>query len=1043
MENTLKKHLLIALLALMGSVQLVYAQNRTISGTVVDELNEPIIGASVVANQGNAGAVTNFEGKFQLSLPAGAKKITVSYIGYESQVIDATNKNVIDVTLKEDHTLLDEVVVVGYGTQKKASLTGSVVAIGHDELITTKSNNVQNMMTGKLPGVRVVQKTSEPGEFTNHFDIRGFGSPLLVVDGVPRGDMERMDPNDIESISIIKDGSAAVYGVRAGNGVVLITTKKGQKGKAKIEYSMYYGIQTPAEVLQPVNAFNRATLFNETTMRHREAPSLTYDDQYFADLASGKMPDTDWYNHVLRSSAPQQQHNVSISGGSEKIDYYVNFGYTDQESFLKTNSSNYNRYNLRSNLNAQITNNLKASVKLHLMMDENNRQNIDTYQIFSTLWRSQPNNPLYTNDTAPYYYHPDDVPNVVPLIDTDLSGYYQRKKNLVQTNMELEYTIPGIKGLTAKGLFSFDKSFNDDTRFQKEYNEYRYTESNDQYQPYVKNSKMSIRRAYSTSFTRLWNISLNYEKSFANHNVKALVLYEEQYSQGNNFNARRELELAVPYLFAGNSENQEGNGGGLDEYAARGLVGRINYDYANKYLLEFGFRYDGSSKFPSELYSDKPKQWGLFPTVSVAWRIAEESFIKDNLSMVDNLKLRFAYGELGDDGASNYQFVSGYDYPLGGGGKTTRPRGYVFGDNFVNALGFRNAPNPYITWYTVKTLNLALEADLWNGLFGFTAELFQRTVDGIFANPVTEAPDSFGTGFAQQNLNKNRNRGFELELRHRNRIGDFKYNITGFAAITRETREVINQTPRSHSYDYWRNNQIGRYNDIWFGYGDGGRYYSYEDIENSLYANAGTLPGDYIYEDWNGDGVIDDRDMHPIATKVKDSSNNDQNRPLMNLGLTLSGDYKGFDFNLLFQGAAMSYVSYGEQLLEPLAWNGNALDHFLDRWRPADPKQDPYNPATQWVQGYYAYGKIRPDVNSEFCIQNGSYLRLKNAEIGYTLPKSWLSKIGVQRMRVYVNAYNLLTITDVKGVDPEKPFDMNGYLYPLNRTYNFGASITF
>lgn len=309
--------------------------SRSISGQIVDELGEAIIGANVTVVGNKAlGTITDVDGNFNLKVPAGAT-LEISYIGYITKKMKLDNKTSYKIVLQEDSKQLDEVVVVGYGTQKKATITGAVSAVNNDEIISTKSNNIQNMLTGKLPGVRNIQKTSEPGQFTNQFDIRGLGAPLLIVDGVPRGDMPRMDPNDVESISILKDASAAIYGVRAANGVVLITTKKGEKGKAKIEYSAYYGIQTPAEILRPLRSRDRAILYNETTMRSTSNPVLTYDDSYFEQLANGEMADTDWYDAVMKKTAPQQQHNISVSGGSEKVDYYVNFGYNDQGSFFR------------------------------------------------------------------------------------------------------------------------------------------------------------------------------------------------------------------------------------------------------------------------------------------------------------------------------------------------------------------------------------------------------------------------------------------------------------------------------------------------------------------------------------------------------------------------------------------------------------------------------------------------------------------------------------------------------------------------------------
>lgn len=1047
MKNNLnfKRTWLCMMAMLLFAVFPVFAQNTTVKGKVVDDTGEPIIGVNItVVGNKSLGAITNLDGNFTLSVPANAT-LDISFIGYKTQTIKLNGKTSLHIVLKEDAEQLDEVVVIGYGTQKKATLTGAVAAISNEELTLTKNVNTQNMLTGKLPGLRVIQKTSEPGEFTNQFDIRGLGSPLFIVDGVPRNDFPRMDANDIESISTLKDASAAIYGVRAANGVVLVTTKSGKVQKAAIEYTGYYGIQTPAEILDPIGAYDRALLFNETTMRSTTNPTKTYDAQQLQDILDGKVPDTDWYGAILRNTAPQQQHNISIRGGNKTVDYYVNVGYNNQGSFFQTNSSKYERYNVRTNLNFNVIDHLKASVRLNYIQDRTRRQNIDTWQIFSKLWRSKPTDPIFANNTAPYYNHPTsgDIENVVPLIHPELSGHKDNKKDIFQSNFSLNYDFPFVKGLSANFMFSYDKTFNDNSNFQKEYNEYTYNEVSDSYDVYTRRSPTSLNRHYDTGFSRLWNASLNFERTFIDvHHVNAMLLYEESYSQDYNLEASRYFSIPIPYLFAGDSENQVGTGSGLNERANKALVGRLQYEYGGKYLANFSFRYDGSSLFP------KGKQWGFFPSIELGYRISEEAFIKGNLSWLDNLKIRGSWGRLGDDSAGKFQFIEGFDYPSGGR-NYNNPPGYVFGSSFVNGLGFRNAPNMDITWFTATMKNIGLDADMWNGLLGFSFDVFQRDRDGLLDTPSIVVPGTFGTGLSQANLNADRTKGFELELRHRNSVNrNFSYNATGFVSMTRSMLTKKVQPSRSNSYDYWRNNVVGRYNDIWWGKEAAGSYQNYDEIANSIYSNSGTLPGDPIYEDWNGDGVIDSNDDHPIATTVKDGDNNDfqnkRNYPLMNFALTLGAQYKWFDISVQFQGSAMSYVSYGEQLYEPLAWDGNALPVLFDRWHPVDPDVDPYNPTTQWISGRYPYGKMRAEVDSKFNIQNGAYVRLKNMEVGFTVPKNIVTdKLKINNIRLFVNAYNLFTITGVEGLDPERPTELYGYMYPLNRTFNFGGTIKF
>ena len=1008
--------------------------SRSISGQVVDELGEAIIGANVtVVGNKSLGTITDIDGNFTLTVPQGTT-LEVSYIGYVNKKVVVDNKTSYKITLKEDAEQLDEVVVVGYGTQKRVNLTGAVSAITNEELVATKSQNAQNMLTGKVPGVRVIQKTSEPGEFTNQFDIRGFGSPLIVVDGVPRGNLQRMDPNEIESISVLKDASAAIYGVRAANGVVLITTKKGEKNKPKIEYNMYYGIQTPAEMLEPVGAVDRMRLFNEKSMRNLTNPQLTYSDEQIEEYLNGTLKSTDWYDAVIRNSAPQQQHNVSLSGGSEKTDYYVNFGYTDQEGFFKSKAMDYNRYNLRANLNAEVAKNLKASIKINGIIDSKQRQYLSTWEVYKALWRASPNEKLYANDNPEYFQKmSSDQLNLLAATDPDVSGYNKTTNKIFQSTMELEYAVPFVKGLKVKGMFSYDTSIADNTIYKKEYNEYTYSEATDTYTAYAMQSPTNLERYYGNSWTTLWQASVSYENTFASsHNVSGLLLFEEAHSVGDNIRAARDFSIPLPYLFAGNSANQLGtaNANGLTESASQALVGRFNYDYKGRYLLEFAFRYDGSSKFPSH------SRWGFFPSASVGWRMSEESFIKDKLPFINNLKLRGSYGKMGDDSVADYQFISGYDYPNTDGDRYNKtPKGYFFNGSFMNSLGFRAVANPNITWYTVKTLNVGIDADLWNGLLGVSFDLFQRDRDNLMANRIATIPGTFGAAMPKENLESDRTKGFEVELRHRNRVGQVNYSVSGNIAITRSMWRYKERTPSGNSYDNWRNNLTNRYNDIWFGYGADGRYTSWEQIANShIFAGNATLPGDYVYEDWNGDGIIDDNDVYPNVFEFSNSN------PKMTYGATVTANWKGFDLNILFQGGAGFNVRYLEQLQYPLCFGGNGLSHFYDRYH-----QDEEG---NWIAGKWPTTRDPAACQSNLkdsqqTTQDASYLRLKSIELGYTIPLKFTRKFKVDRCRIFANGYNLFTITGLDFVDPERTSGSYGYLYPIMRNFNFGLNLSF
>jgi len=400
------------------------------------------------------------------------------------------------------------------------------------------------------------------------------------------------------------------------------------------------------------------------------------------------------------------------------------------------------------------------------------------------------------------------------------------------------------------------------------------------------------------------------------------------------------------------------------------------------------------------------------------------------------LKLRGSYGKTGDDGASSYQFISGYNYPT----KTDRRNftgGYVFDGSFNASADNKGIPNPFITWYTAKTFDLGIDVEAWDGLLGLTADYFSRHRDGLLATRSGGIPTVVGAGLPEENLNSDRTYGFELEIMHRNKIGDFNYNLKGMVSLARVKRLYVERDAIGSSWSNWKNNQNNRLQGVHSGLQGVGQYESWEEIwSNPTYTGRGTIIGDYKYEDWNGDGEINGNDVHPIRFNQY---------PWMNFSLIFDGSYKGFDLNFLLQGSAKSSLIYGEQLRQPMWGSGNsgAMEQFMDRWHPVDPNADPYDPATEWIPGHYAYTGSLPDVNSTFNVENSAYLRLKSIELGYTLPSRWMAKSGVKNLRVYINTYNLITFTKVNYVDPEHPNDTYGYLYPLNKSVSVGLNVKF
>lgn len=1041
------------LLSLPSTVTTLYGQTdeQTVTGVVTDDTDGPVVGATVLLQNSAKGVVTDLNGRYKITAPRTGT-LVISYIGLKTATIEINGRTRINIKLEPDLQLIDELVVVGYGTQRRGSITGAVSSVKGEELTMTKSENPQNMLTGRVPGVRVWQKSSEPGTFNNSLDIRGMGAPLIIIDGVPRStaEFQRMNPTDIEDISVLKDASAAIYGVRAANGVLLVTTKKGRAGKANVTYNGSYTIQSPIRMPTLADPFEAMTLYNEMSMNNINGGSVVYKEEDFEAYRNGTRKTTDWNNLIFTNHAPQTQHDISISGGSDRSTYYISMGYFYQEGIFKSRDLKYNKFNLRSNLSTEIAKGLKLDLNLNGVLDNRESPYTSSVNIIRNYWAQGVLFPAYADEagTLLNYDGLDLERNTVAMMTSDISGHRTNKQKYFQSSATLsvdfgQYT-PTLEGLTARAMFSYDYRGDNNEAYRKEYYQYAYDENTKTFKQKLFNesSPSHLRREFYEKSQMLGQFILDYKRQFeAGHDVEAMLGWEGQKRSGDNFYAARNLAFTMPYLLAGVNEGQVGsmNTGSNDLYeqANQAIIGRFNYGYKHRYLLEAQFRYDGSSLFA------KGHRWGFFPSISGGWTISEEPFVKENesLDFIDILKLRSSYGILGDDGELNYDWAMGYTYPatsgnIANGDYNQYSPGYVFGGEFIYAATPLALPNEDITWFRSKTFNIGLDLEAWNGLLGLSLDYFNRHRTGQFARRSGSLPTVVGATAPRENLDSDRQFGVELVLSHRNQVGDLYYDLKGIATITRRMHLVASEKgPWGNSYDRWRHDNLtNRYQGIQFGYTSAGRYTGWEDIWSyPIYKERDVLPGDYKYEDWNGDGEINDLDEHPFAF--------DQT-PWLQFSLNTSLKYKSLDFNLLLQGSALGSMEYREPLHEIWGRNGGgALKQYLDRWHPTDPKADLYDPATTWVQGHYSYTGRWVRMNSEFNRVSTAYLRLKSIELGYQLPE--LSFAPEMRLRVFANAYNLLTLTKVKFVDPEHPDDDLGRMYPLNKTYTLGLSLSF
>lgn len=1045
--NDVKFHLVILVLfcSISSSVFGQTANTREISGIVRDVSGEILIGATILERGTNNGTATGIDGEFTMNVSPSAQ-LVVQYVGYRTATIEVGEQTFFEITLDYATESIDEIVVIGYGVQQRATLTGSVASITNDEIITTKNENLQNMLTGKISGLRVVQNSSEPGLFNTSMDIRGYGAPLVVIDGVPRNNMARLNPEDIESISVIKDASASVYGSRAANGVVIITTKKGTgTGAPNISYSGHMSWQYPSNYPDLVGAADWMTLYNEK-LRHNVnnsnvVPRYSRDD--IEAYRDGTLHSTNWKEMVMRNSAPANQHTINATGGNESITYYASMGYQYQGSFLKTDAINYEQYNLRSNLSAKITDDIQFDLNLAGFIDERQSTPYGSNDIVRSMWLHRPMDQVFYDEESKQYSMMDwnVILNPVAMMDTELAGENSYNSKWFQSNASLTYNVPFIEGLSLKGMYSYDYTLNDNKEYSKSF--LLYLPTGNEYQANTQTSGNSrVSRYFYGKNANLWQLQAAFDRQFGDHTLSVMNLFEGSRYDGDNFYGSRYLVLPLPQIFAGITDNQEirqsTSSGALYDYANLASVGRLFYDYKHKYMVDFSYRYEGSSKFPEN------SRWGFFPAISAGWRISEENFWEESIAnVIDDFKLRASYGITGDDSALAYQFISGYQYPASGNNRGL-PAGYIFGDSFISSSSNTGLANAAITWYTANTFNVGVDFTAWRGLLGLTVDYFNRDRSGLLATRVGSLPGIVGANLPQENLNSDQTRGFEIELSHTHRVNDFQYQVKGNVSYTRTKTKYYEMAELGNSYLNWRNGQNNRYNNIWWGYGGDGRMTEWDDIYyNPVYIGRGSILGDYQYLDWNGDGMINDLDIHPLATNAQ--------VPLINFGLNFSVQWKGIDLSMLFQGTGRKYVIAREFLYQPLWSDTNAISDFLDRWHPVDPDSDPYNPETEWRQGEHAYTGTSPNASSEFNIQNAAYLRLKSLEIGYTLPSEWTQSVNMKNIRIFVSGYNLLTITRLRYMDPEfftsntsaSGFTNLGYNYPINKTLSLGLNLTF
>lgn len=1031
-------------------------RDRVVTGRVTDESGETIPGVTVRIKGSSIISKTNDKGIYQITVPDKGTILVFIAIGYETREMSIGTSTALNVVMKESTTAMNEVVVVGYGTQRKETLTGAITSIKASDIVTTKTESLISNIQGKVPGVQIRQNTAEPGAFNSNVSIRGFGNPLVIIDGVPRDgvhDLAQINSDDVESISFLKDASSAIYGMNAANGVILVTTKKGVAGKPVFAYSSLLGSKGATGLEQTVDAYTYRLMKNE--MDKNIGASPTYSDDIIERFRTNQpgYTDNNWIDLTLHKRVFQQQHNFSLRGGTDKSRYFTSFGYTEDNGLLKSDIQKYRKYSFRATSTSDLTNNLTLNINFSGRLDNTNSPR-DNF-----LWVLKP---IMVTDRGVGYHSIADPThltspnqentNPYALMNPDLDGYRYQSDRQYTTTVDLNYKVPFVEGLNATILGAYDVNSRNESALRKSYDLYDYytdakilTFGNNQYSNFIE--------TYNRMYVRG---QLNYKRTFANvHNIGATGAAELTRTRVDNVSAARQFtDLFTNDMINQGTPTTATNGGFRNFGALAAYIGRLNYDYKGKYLLEGVARYDGSFRYAPS------KRWAFFPSASLGWRISEEPFIKNNFKFISELKLRASYGETGREdinssrqSPSPFQFIPGYGISGGSGS------GYVFNPGVVTVGATPpGVVNDALTWATAKTTNIGLDFDLFKGKLGGSIDVFERKTVGYLAARIQDPaiPNTFGASLPNENINSDINRGIELALSHNGKIGSqFEYTIAANSTYARLKVLHDERTPFSSSWDRWRNGNENRYSGRRLMYSYNGQYTNLQQYETAPLSggtagNSRMLPGSYALIDANGDGRINSDDQ------LFSSWNFGNINPPLQYGLNLSGNWrKIIDFNLLFQGSALYTVNFANNDIWGYGRTPSLHERFMDRWHPADPTANPYDPATEWVPGFY------PALRSNFTgtTDDGSsfrnnvwtvpatFLRLKSVEIGYSLPKSLLSKIKLSNARIYVNGFNLLTFSkkQLRNIDPEKQegdFDA-GLTYPLMKAYNIGININF
>ncbi|GAB2556113.1 TonB-dependent receptor [Spirosoma areae] len=1049
------------------------AQSR-VTGKVIDQQGQGLPGVSIVVKGTTTGTVSSAQGDYTLNVPSKTATLVFSYIGFSSQEVAISNREQINITLAGDDKMLNEVIVVGYGEQKKETVTGSVASVKGTELVKSPAVNLTNSIAGRMPGVIATNRSGEPGYDGSAIRIRGSNTlgnndALIVIDGVPAraGGLDRLNPADIESISVLKDASAAIYGSRAANGVILVTTKRGKTGKPELSYSFNQGFGQPTVIPKMSSAAEYAQLNNEINLYNlpsqywKEAntafnttgtytrpdngaiakAAFTPDDiKKFQDGSDPwAHPSTDWFSDALKPWSPQSRHTLQLVGGNENVKYLTSVNYQNQDAYYKNSATGYKQYDFRLNLDAKISKHISTVIGVVGRQENRFFPTVGAGSIFRMLMRGYPNKPAFwpTGQPAP------DIENGEQpvLVTTSATGYDKDTRYYLQSNASVNITNPWIPGLKFSGSVALDKYIQQGKRWQTPWYVYSwdYTSYDANKQPLLQRvakgpAQASLNQYTNDQLNSLLSGILSYDHTFGgDHAVTLLAGITKEQSNSAGFSGFRRYfaSTAIDQLFAGGSAEKNSNTTAAWERARMSYFGRAGYNYKEKYLAEFLWRYDGSYMFPAA------SRWGFFPGVSAGWRISEENFFKKNLPAISSLKLRASWGQLGNDQVYFNDVLREYDYlPTYAYGDAANANwGYVVGNQVAQTLYENGVPNTTLTWEVANNADIGLEGSVLNGKIFFEFDVFQNKRSNILWRKSASIPQTTGATLPATNIGRVTNRGYEFNVGYNGQAGDLKYSVSVNGGYAKNEITFWDETPGAPEWQRSTGKPIpSNVNDP--NQANGTLLYQYDGIfstqadidANKLdYSGVGASllrPGDMKLKDINGDGKINGED------RVRADRNN---QPRFQGGFNGNLRWKNFDFTVLIQASTGGQI----YLQTESGTIGNFLKWSFDhRWTVDNPSTvDPR--IVDRNNQYFNNG-------TTYWLKSTDYVRLKNVELGYTLPATIANKVGLNNLRVYVNGLNLATYAPaMKGLFDPESLSGSAQYYPQARIINTGLSLSF